>query len=245
MSQGTLNVGYDYSNNKLEAVRVDSNGRLSVDINSGSGGTQFAVGDALGATPTGTLLIGRDPSGNADDVAITNANEIKVNDSSANTSLTNIDTKITSGEDDTLTEAQQVCIYGRKDTSPTGLRALKVSEAGALHIVPTFNTINNTVDTLAPGAGGTATSTSMNMIMYVHLTFFGSSTNTTDPIIVEVSSDNATWYEASEYLVNTNTVGSNVNYSINIPNVAGRYWRLKQTDTQTTAFTLIVNASRK
>jgi hypothetical protein len=136
-------------------------------------------------------------------------------------------------------------MYGRKDTSPTGLRAIKVSDAGALHVVPTFNSINNTIDTLATGAGGTATSTSINMIMYVHLTFFGSSTNASDPIIVEVSADNATWYEASEYFVNTNPVGANVNYSVNIPNVAGRYWRLKQTDTLTTAFTLIVNASRK
>jgi len=91
MSQGTLNVGYDYSNNKLEALRVDSNGRLSVDINSGGGGgTQFAVGSALGATPTGTLLIGRDGSGNADDVGITSLNELKVKDASANTSLTSI-----------------------------------------------------------------------------------------------------------------------------------------------------------
>jgi len=159
--------------------------------------------------------------------------------------LSDLNTKVTSGEDDQLTSAQQVCIYGRKDTSPTGLRALKVSDAGALHVVPTFNTILNNVDTLATPAGGTATSTSTNMIMYVHLTFFGSSTNASDPIIVEVSADNVTWYEASEYFVNTNPVGANVNYSINIPNVAGRYWRLKQTDTLTTAFTLVVNASRK
>jgi hypothetical protein len=159
--------------------------------------------------------------------------------------LSDLNTKITSGEDDTLTEAQQVCIYGRKDTSPTGLRALKVSDAGALHVVPTFNSILNNVDTLATPAGGTATSSSTNMIMYVHLTFFGSSTNTSDPIVVEVSADNVTWYEASEYFVNTNPVGALVNYSINIPNVAGRYWRIKQTDTLTTAFTLIVNTSRK
>ncbi len=159
--------------------------------------------------------------------------------------LSDLNTKITNGEDDQLTTAAQFCMYGRKDTSPTGLRAIKVSDAGALHIVPTFNSINNNVDTLATGAGGTATSTSTNMIMYVHLTFFGSSTNTSDPIIVEVSADNVTWYEASEYFVNTNPVGTVVHYSINIPNVAGRYWRLKQTDTLTTAFTLIVNSSRR
>ncbi len=170
---------------------------------------------------------------------------INTSDSVAQGSLASIDTKITSGEDDSLTEAQQVLMYGRKDNSPTGLYAMKVSDAGALHVIPTFNFINNTVDTLATGAGGTATSSSANMLLFVHLTFFGSSTNTSDPIIVEVSNNNTDWYEASEYFVNTNPVGANVNYSVNIPNVAGRWWRLKQTDTLTTAFTLIVNASKK
>jgi hypothetical protein len=47
--------------------------------------------------------------------------------------LSNIDTKITAGDDDTLTTAQQVAIYARKDTTPTGLRALKASDDGTLH----------------------------------------------------------------------------------------------------------------
>ncbi len=158
--------------------------------------------------------------------------------------LSDLNTKITSGEDDELTTAQQVLMYGRKDTSPTGLYALKVNANGALHTILS-STSNNTLDTLATLANGTATSTTIDMNSFNKLTFFGSSTNASDPIIVEVSADNATWYEASEYFVNTNPVGANVNYSVNIPNVAGRYWRLKQTDTLTTAFTLIVNASRK
>jgi hypothetical protein len=159
--------------------------------------------------------------------------------------LADLNTKVTSGEDDQLSSAQQVLMYGRKDTSPTGLYAMKVNNSGALNVVQSYTIINNRIDTLATGAGGTATSTSVNMINFTFLTFFGSSTNITDPIFVEVSGDNATWYEASEYFVNTNTIGALVNYSINIPNVAGQYWRLKQTDTITTAFTLIVNASRK
>lgn len=64
---------------------------LQVDIVSGGGGgTQFAVGGALGATPTGTLLIGRDGSGNADDVLITNSNELRVADTTAQTSLSTL-----------------------------------------------------------------------------------------------------------------------------------------------------------
>lgn len=47
--------------------------------------------------------------------------------------MDSIDTKITVGDDDTLATAQQVAIYARKDTSPTGLRALKSSDDGTLH----------------------------------------------------------------------------------------------------------------
>ncbi len=46
----------------------------------------------------------------------------------------NTDTKITVGSDDTLDEAQQTCVYGRKDNAPTGLRALKVNDNGAVYI---------------------------------------------------------------------------------------------------------------
>ena len=72
---------------------------LQVDIVSGGGGgTQFAVGGSLGATPTGTLLIGRDGSGNADDVLITNANELRVADTTAQTSLATLAGAVTGGE---------------------------------------------------------------------------------------------------------------------------------------------------
>ncbi len=49
------------------------------------------------------------------------------------TAIDSIDEKITVGDDDTLATAQQVCIYGRKDASPAGLRATKVSDDGTLH----------------------------------------------------------------------------------------------------------------
>lgn len=201
---------------------------------------QVVVYGRKDATPTGLRAIKADDQGrlmvdiDTDGVGL-----------ATEATLSDLNTKITTGEDDQLTGAQQVLMYGRKDSSPTGLYAMKVNSNGALHVLPSYSFITNNVDTLATGAGGTATSTSTNMVNYSFLTFFGSSTNTSDPIIVEVSADNATWYEASEYFVNTNPVGSLVHYSINIPNVAGQYWRMKQTDTLTTAFTLIVNASRK
>lgn len=44
-----------------------------------------------------------------------------------------IDNKISQGSDDTLTQAQQVLGYARKDASPSGLRALKCADDGTLH----------------------------------------------------------------------------------------------------------------
>lgn len=115
--------------------------------------------------------------------------------------------------------------------------SIPVTSAGA-------STSNNT-DTLAPGAGGTATSTAVDMDGYTNLTFFGSSTNTTDNIEVQVSHNNSTWVIASEYFVNTMPAGSDVNFSIRVANEGARYWRVQQVDTVSTAFTLTVQSSKK
>lgn len=80
------------------------------------------------ATPSGLRAIKTDTEGrlkvdiDADSVGL-----------ATEATLSNIDTKITAGDDDTLTTAQQVAIYARKDTTPTGLRALKASDDGTLH----------------------------------------------------------------------------------------------------------------
>lgn len=73
-------------------------------------------------------------------VVASDSGDIPIDDAAIVAKLTEIDTavdsidgKIRVGDDDTLTEAQQVCIYGRKDASPSGLRATKVSDDGTLH----------------------------------------------------------------------------------------------------------------
>ena len=99
--------------------------------------------------------------------------------------------------------------------------------------------------TIAPGAGNTAISSSENMNGFSSLTFFGKSTNTSDIIQVQLSNDNTNWFEASEYFINSNPVSGNVEFSVDIHNSAAQYWRIKQEDTLSTAFTLTVNAARK
>lgn len=71
--------------------------------------------------------------------------------------LTSIDGKITYGNDDTLADALQCLTYGRKDTSPTGLRALKCLDNGTLHTYDEdlSNKISKGEDsTITGGTGG-------------------------------------------------------------------------------------------
>ncbi len=104
---GTLELGYDYTNNITRAVSVDATGKLEV-VSSGGGG---GGGDASAANQVLQLA----------------------QETTTATETTSINTKITTGEDDSLLTAQQVLIYGRKDDSPTGLRAIKVVDNGAVN----------------------------------------------------------------------------------------------------------------
>ena len=113
--------------------------------------------------------------------------------------------------------------------------AISVSSAGG-------NT-TNVNDVLAPGAGGTATSTAVDMDGFTNLSFFGSSTNTSDQILVQVSHNNSTWVENTEAYVSFSPSGGE--FFVNIPNTGARYFRVQQIDTLTTAFTLTVNSSKK
>jgi len=115
--------------------------------------------------------------------------------------------------------------------------SIPVSTAGASTV--------NVSDTLSPGAGGTATSTAVDMDGYSNLTIFGSSDNTSDPIELELSHNNSTWVKDSAQFITTVPNGSSVNFSINISNTGARYWRVQQVDTLTTAFTLTVQSSKK
>ena len=110
------------------------------------------------------LTYGRNTSSNnCKALEIDNAGNLKTTLQSVNgqvvmkTNDLTLNAKITVGEDDTLLEAQQTLIYGRKDESPTGLRAVKVLNNGSLSINDA--TLNAKVSkgedaTIASGAGG-------------------------------------------------------------------------------------------
>jgi len=154
-----------------------SGAELQVDVVSGGGGgTQFAVDSALGATPTGTLLIGRNGAGNADDVLITNSNELRVADTTAQTSLATLAGAVTGGEvqvdivsaggiatETTLAAAE--AHLGTIDTSTATTATQSTATATSVASIDNKTRGNNDVDDqtgISVAAGATASSTSFN-----------------------------------------------------------------------------------
>lgn len=102
-------------------------------------------GGTINVTPTGTIDVDvvANSVGLATDAQLVSNGLTQATASNQNLQLaqetvtasntSSIDNKITQGDDDTLTTAQQVGIYGRKDSSPTGLRAVKVNDNGTIH----------------------------------------------------------------------------------------------------------------
>lgn len=96
---------FNTTDEKWNYAQINSNGAIKVDTGSSGGGDATAANQTLQLAQE-TIIAG---------------------------DTTSLDSKITTGEDDQLLTAQQVLIYGRKDDSPTGLRAIKVVDNGAVN----------------------------------------------------------------------------------------------------------------
>ena len=129
------------------------------------------------------------------------------------------------------------------DVSANSVSVVIASDQSAISVSSAGGNTTNVNDVLAPGAGGTATSTAVDMDGFTNLSFFGNSTNTSDQILVQVSHNNSTWVENTEAYVSFSPIGGE--FFVNIPNTGARYFRVQQVDTLTTAFTLTVNSSKK
>ena len=231
-------------------------------------GSEMQVDVVSSALPSGAATSALQTTGN------TSLAAIETDTGSIDTATTSIDGKLSQGYDAQIASGgsglQQNLMYGRDNSG--NLDALKTDSSGHLEItVDDFvkgqatmansfpvviasnqsaisvasaggNTSNNN-EAIAPGAGNTANSTGVDMDGYTNLTIFGSSTNTSDPIVVQVSHNNSTWVEHTEYFINMSASGGE--YAVNISNTGARYWRVSQTDTLASAFTLVVNSSKK
>ena len=177
---------------------------------------------------------------------MTNGHNLKVSieetngtaDLATETTLNLLNNKITVGENDTLTQAQQVVVYGRKDASPTGLRAIKVSDDGSLHVSTARNAFSKSNEILILPSNGTANSTAVNTLSQDSIGISASSTNSTDPIELYSSNDNLTFYP-------TNITGSSGTFYHEIYHPSFQYYRISQTDTTTSAGTINVICSKR
>jgi hypothetical protein len=201
---------------------VDNDGHLQVDVLSGAGGgTQYNQGDALGATPTGTVSLGKDSGNVARAVATDTDGHLQVDilssalptggatsalQTTGNESLatiavdtTSVDSKITNGADATLVSAMQVAVYGRD--SAGALDALKVDSQGHLEVVQDAeqqtSTIFSGTQTIAIAASHTfATTLDKNGSSQFNL-LITSTTSAGDidyGIEIDASDDNSTFY---------------------------------------------------
>lgn len=184
------------------------------------------------------------------------------------TNSSSIDNKMSQGSDATLTNAQQVLVYGRD--SGGVLDALKTDASGHLEVVVddfvkgqatmanSFPVVlasdqsrvdvqtNRDETTITQSAvavtnGNTFTSTAVDMQGYTQLSFFGTTTNTADPIYVLYSADDTTYYRSSEVIVQDFTIGD---YSYN-NRVGARYLKLQQGTTDFNANMTITCISSK
>lgn len=248
-------------------------GAMQVDISSDSAGLATSALQTSGNTSLSTIAGAVSGTEMQVDVVTSALPSGAATESTLTTisgDTTSIDGKISTGSAATASSLQQVVCYGR-DSGGT-LDALRTDASGHLEVtvddfvkgqdvmadsfpvviasnqsaIPVTSAAantSNTNETLTPGSGGTGNSTTQDMDGFTNLTIFGNSTNTSDQIQVQTSHNGTTWYLNQEHYVSQQF--SSGDFAVNISNTGARYYRITQTDTQTAAFTMNINSSKK
>lgn len=95
----------------FKPVDCNTNGELKVDTTGNGLATEAKQDDIISAQGTTNSLL-----------------------TTNNAAITSVDGKLTVGDDDNVAQALQTVIYGRKDATPSGLRAVKTDFEGALFV---------------------------------------------------------------------------------------------------------------
>lgn len=148
------------------------------------------------------------------------------------------DVNITSGENDTLDSAAQFLMYGRKDASPSGLCAVKVSADGSLHVSTVRNSFVKNSETVSVPTSGTGTSTPINLVSQDGFGICASSTNQNDPIELWASNNNSVYYQ-------TNIVSQSGQFYHEMYHPNFQYYLIQQTDTSGSPHTMDVITSKR
>ena len=269
-SGGAIAANVDVVGNSIglstSALQTSGNSSLAT-----IAGDTTSIDGKITACNTGAVVVSSSalPTGAATDAVLQSADSYL---GTIATDTFNLDTKTTIGYDAQIASGGngliQHLVYGRdnsgnldalkttsngnlevevsgplgSDVSANSVSVVIASDQGSIPVTTAGASTTNVNDVLAPGAGGTATSTAVDMDGFTNLSFFGSSTNTADPIFAQVSHNNSTWVENTEVFVNFSPSGE---FFANVPNTGARYFRVQQIDSLATAFTLTVNSSKK
>jgi len=222
--------GYESATGKVHPLLATADGKLEVNTTGGGGGTQFDVGDALGATPTGTLLLARDASGNAIDLDVNNLGELKVRDPSI---AQGYDAQIASGGDG----ATQILAYGRDSSG--NLDALKVDNNGHLEVIADYEQKVTSVfsGTQAIGASAShqfSTPIDKNGASQFEVLVSISTSSPSGNINIDVSDDDTTYYSSSGVAGNIFSQNSSANFIGN----TSRYAKVTIENTGTSSMTV-------
>lgn len=194
---------------------VDADGHLQVDVLSGGGGgTQFDQGDALGATPTGTLSLGKDGSSNAQALAVDTSGHLQV-DVLTSALPTGAATEATLATIDADTSALAGCVDGTElqvdvvsSALPTGaatestLSTVNSTIGSGNSILSTINgkkrdkaNVVSSQTSIAVSSGGKAVSTSIDTENYAKWSVVCKDNSSGNlHFIVQQSWDNSTWF---------------------------------------------------
>jgi hypothetical protein len=160
-------------------LKVDANGVLETS-GGGGGGTQYNVGDALGATPTGTVSLGRDSTGTAQALQVSASGNLFVELTDFLKGQTNMANSlpVTIASDQSRLDVKTV---------PDEVVISQVNQA-----------ITNP---------NSFTSTAVDMRGYKTISFLGTSSNNADVIKILYSVDDITYYDSGNFLTQDFSTG--------------------------------------
>ena len=234
------------SGNKVP-IRVDGNGRLSVDINSGVATT--TSNSFLGATNIGTLVIGKDSSNNSrtiqtdsdgkliisnpssatSDASASNQNTIISNQGTANTSLSSIDSKVSTSANQTTsishlndiktssnsidskvsTSANQTTIISNQTTGNTSLSNIDGKVSTSANQTTGNNSLSSIDSKVSTAANQATANTSLSNI---------------NTLLTSIEDSNKVKRDVTTISSTTLNAGSNTS-SVDIDGYKGLHWR--------------------
>ena len=268
----SLIVGVNPSND-LQNCEVDSSGHLKVDIASSGGGALAANVDVTGntvglstsanqssmisslATLAGAVsgsevqvdvITSALPSGAATEATLSAAEvHLGAIDTATSSIQSNVATSAlqTSGNTTLSAISAKLPAALGQDIMNDSLAVVIASDQSAIPVSSAGGNSSSSSESATPGAGVTTNSTGADMNGFSSVSIFGNSSNTSDPIVVQFSSDNSTFYTNQSHFVSQHF--SSGDFGVTIVDPGARYIRISQANTTGSSKALTIITSKK